>query len=133
LNEEYPLRAYTDHPLNFERVTTSDLRRKLEGLTLYMNQKRFRVAIILSEENRAAFQRYYAEQENGTVIFANPTHTIVVRPDGWRHIPPFASRVRPDVSAVYEITPGRAAVTKPTPGAPGPKAPPPPAAEPSRP
>jgi hypothetical protein len=92
--EEYPLRAFSDHPLHFLRERRSVLSTELPYLVPLMRENYIRIAIIMSDENRKKVRRYYDEIRAAAVVFENPTQTIVVLREGWYEVPDFASRER---------------------------------------
>jgi len=101
--EEYGIRAYSDHPLNFRRVHRPKLTSALHRLLPFMRQKDARIAIITSDENRRKIRGYYGTVLRGSVVYENPSHTIVVTRNRWRRIPDFASRVGRGQVTVYDV------------------------------
>ena len=92
--EQYPLRAFSDHPLHFLRERRDVLSAELPYLVPLMRENGIRVAVIMSDENRKEVRGYYDKIRAAAVIYENPTQTIVVLREGWRKVPDFASRER---------------------------------------
>ncbi|HUV87145.1 MAG TPA: glycosyltransferase family 39 protein [bacterium] len=103
--EQYPLRAFSDHPLNFTLAPQKKIRKKLKSFVPFMRNNHVRVAIILSDENRERARRYYGEIGKGAVIYENPNQTVVVLREGWRDIPDFSSEVCRHLAKVYDLRP----------------------------
>jgi hypothetical protein len=101
--EEYPLRAYSDHPLHFLREPKSELEGELRYLVPLMRENYIRVAIIFSDENRDRVRWYYDEICGAAVVFENPNQTIVVLREGWDEIPDFSSGICRDLATVYDV------------------------------
>lgn len=101
--EEYPLRAFSDHPLHFLRERRSVLSDELSYLVPLLRENHIRIAIIMSDENREKVRSYYDKIGAAAVIYENPTQTIVVLREGWDKVPDFASRKRPDLAKVYDV------------------------------
>lgn len=104
-NEEYPLRAYTNRPLNFIREPSGALMNELHNLTLYMAGADVRIGIILTKYNRELIKNYYGNLVRDAVIYETPTETIVVRKTGWREVPDFSNRVLRDKAVVIIADP----------------------------
>ncbi|UCH77374.1 MAG: glycosyltransferase family 39 protein [Candidatus Coatesbacteria bacterium] len=104
--EEYPLRAFSDHPLNFLRLSCSEVASTWPGLLALMKTNEARIAIIVSDRNRELVRSDYDRILRETVVYENPTQTIIVRREGWRTVPDFASRVSPDRATIYDVPPG---------------------------
>jgi hypothetical protein len=100
--EEYPLRAFSDHPLHFLRETESELTPELDYLVPLLRENDMRIAIVCSDTNRELLRRHYDEILPDAVIYDNPTQTIVVLRERWEKIPDFASLICPDEVTVYE-------------------------------
>lgn len=90
--EEYPLRAFSDHPLHFLREPRGVLKNELSYLVPLMRENNIRIAIIVSDENREKVRRYYDDIREDAVIYENPTQTIVVLSERWAKVPDFSSR-----------------------------------------
>jgi hypothetical protein len=103
--EEYAIRAYSDHPLNFLRERRPSLTEKLPRLLPFMRNNEIRVAIVTSDRNRERIQWYYDEICTAAVVYENPTQTVVVLREGWDKVPDFASRERRDLVTVYDCAP----------------------------
>jgi hypothetical protein len=103
--EQYPLRAFSDHPLNFLRERRSSLTGKLPRLLPFMRNNEVRIAIVTSNRNRERIRWYYDEICAAAVVYENPTQTIVVLREGWDKVPDFASRERRDLVTVYDVEP----------------------------
>ncbi len=103
--EQYAIRAYSDHPLNFLRERRSPLAGKLPRLLPFMRNNKIRIAIVTSNRNRERIQCYYDEICAAAVVYENPTQTIVVLREGWDKVPDFASRERRDLVTVYDVAP----------------------------
>jgi hypothetical protein len=101
--EQYPLRAFSDHPLHFTRERRGELTRKLDYLVPFMREKGIRVAIILSDENREKVRWYYFDICDDAVVYENPTQTIVVLREGWDEVPDFAAITCRDEVVVYDL------------------------------
>jgi hypothetical protein len=103
--EEYPIRAFSDRPLNFLRLPRSEIASPWPGLVGLMETHEARIAIIVSDGNRELVRSDYDRILREAVAYENPTQTIVVRREGWRTLPDFASRVSPDKAIVYDVPP----------------------------
>lgn len=103
--EEYPLRAYSDHPLHFLCEPKSELEGELRYLVPLMRENYIRIAIILSDENRERVRWYYDDICRAAVVYENPNQTIVVLRDGWREIPDFSSKICRQLVTVYDVSP----------------------------
>jgi hypothetical protein len=101
--EEYPLRAFSDHPLHFLRERRSVLSGELSHLVPVMRANGIRVAIILSDENREKIRRFYGTLVAEAVVYENPEQTVVVLREGWTEVPDFSSRIRQDLVTVYGL------------------------------
>ncbi len=99
--EQFPLRAFSDHPLHFMLEPRKDLSEELHYLVPLMRANGIRIAIILSDENRAEVRRYYGEIRDAAVIYEYPNQTVIVLRKGWEEVPDFTSKIRPDLSKVY--------------------------------
>ena len=103
--EQYAIRAYSDHPLNFLRERRYPLTEKLPRLLPFMRNNKVRIAIVTSDRNRERIQSYYDEICTAAVVYENPAQTIVVLREGWDKVPDFASRERRDLVTVYDVGP----------------------------
>ncbi len=100
--EQYPLRAFSDHPLHFMRDRGAELKGELRHLVPLMRENAIRIAIILSDENRERVRWYYDEICREAVVYENPTQTVVVLREGWKKIPDFSSKMCRDLVTVYD-------------------------------
>ncbi len=100
--EEYPLRAFSDHPLHFLLDKRAELKGELRYLVPLMRENAIRIAIIFSDENRERVRWFYDEICGEAVVYENPHHTVVVLREGWKEIPDFSSKRRPDLVTVYD-------------------------------
>ncbi len=103
--EQYAIRAFSDHPLNFLRERRYPLTEKLPRLLPFMRNNKVRIAIVTSDRNRERIQSYYDEICTAAVVYENPAQTIVVLREGWDKVPDFASRERRDLVTVYDVGP----------------------------
>lgn len=101
LFDDYPLRAYTDHPLNFKREPGDLLRDEFPGFGWHLRLNRARVAIILSPASREAVKKNINKICKDSVVYENPTHTVIVLREGWRKVPDFSSDFRRDLVVVH--------------------------------
>jgi len=104
--EEYPLRAFSDHPLHFLRDRRNALRTELPYLVPLMRENDIRIAILMSDESRKEIKQYYNIICPKAMVYENPTQTIVVLREGWTAVPDFASRKCRDLVTVYDVPPG---------------------------
>jgi hypothetical protein len=100
--EEYPLRAFSDHPLHFLRERRGVLNKELWYVVPLMRKNGIRIAIIVSDENRAKVRWYYEDICEAAVVYENPTQTIVVLRERWAEVPDFSSHIRRDLVTVYD-------------------------------
>ncbi|HUU57711.1 MAG TPA: glycosyltransferase family 39 protein [bacterium] len=101
--EEYPLRAFSDHPLHFLREPRSVLSGELSYLVPLMRENYIRIAIIVSEENREKIRWYYEDICAAAVVYENPTQTIVVLRERWAKVPDLSSMICRDLVKVYDV------------------------------
>jgi hypothetical protein len=104
--EEYPLRAFSDHPLHFLREPRGELSRELSYLVPLMRENYIRVAIILSDENREKVRRYYGDICSAAVVYESQLQTIVVLREGWKKIPDFSSQYCRNLVKVFNVPKG---------------------------
>jgi hypothetical protein len=100
--EQYPLRAFSDHPLHFLLDKRAELKGELRYLVPLMRENAIRIAIILSDENRERVRWFYDEICGEAVVYENPTQTVVVLREGWKEIPDFSSKMCRDLVTVYD-------------------------------
>lgn len=101
--EEYPLRAFSDHPLHFLRERRSVLKGELRYLVPLMRENYIRIAIIFSKENRERARWYYDDICRAAVVYENPNQTVIVLREGWREVPDFSSRTCRHLVKVYDV------------------------------
>ncbi len=99
--EQYPLRAFSDHPLHFMLDPRRELNEELAYLIPLMRANGIRITIILSDENRAEVRGYYDEIREEAVIYEYPNQTVVVLREGWEEVPDFKSKTCPHLSKVF--------------------------------
>jgi hypothetical protein len=100
--EEYPLRAFSDHPLHFLREPRSELDKELSYLVPLMRENDMRIAVIVSDENREKVRWYYDDICEAAVVYENPTQTIVVLRERWAEVPDFSSKYCRDEVKVFD-------------------------------
>jgi hypothetical protein len=99
----YPIQAYSNHPLNFFVSPACETERDLWYLRYILKANDVRIAIFVNRDSRHRLKSFYRAYKKFAVIYETPAHTIVVRRKGWPHgVPDFISQRHPESSRVIK-------------------------------
>lgn len=90
----YVIRAFSDHPLNFEVRPAAEVRKCLPGLIKLMKGCGFRVAVLCNAPTTAAVRAYYPTYKKKAIIYEVPFGVIIVRLGTWEGTPPDFGGIR---------------------------------------